>query len=48
MLMVVCDSTYKYLYVGVGTPGKWSDGGVFNQCTLGTGLTDGVMGLPEP
>ena len=46
--MAVCDADYRFLYVDVGTPGKWSDGGVFNRCALGVSLTEGVMGIPNP
>lgn len=46
--MAVCDADYRFHYVDVGTPGKWSDGGVFNRCAMGVSLTEGVMGIPNP
>ena len=43
VLLGICDSLYKFVYIDVGTPGRWSDGGTFDQCTLNDALKDGGL-----
>ncbi|KAH7973717.1 hypothetical protein HPB49_004180 [Dermacentor silvarum] len=48
ILMAVCDSAYKFLYVEVGRSGGESDGGVFGRSTLCKALETGKLGIPQP
>ena len=46
VLLAVCDAMYKFTYIDVGTPGRWSDGGTFDHCTLNHALAAGDLNLP--
>lgn len=46
VLMAVCDAHYRFVYVDVGTPGRWSDGGTFDTCSLSTKMSEGGLNLP--
>ena len=48
VLMVVAGPDYEVLYADVGTNGRISDGGVWNKCSLLTGIDDGSIHLPKP
>lgn len=48
VLMGVCDANYRFIYVDVGTSGRWSDGGTFEQCSLNKSMVDGALNLPDP
>ena len=48
VLLAVCDSENKFVYVDIGSYGSESDGGVFNRSTLKRGLTNGTLNLPSP
>lgn len=44
--MAACDSEYVFTYVDCGTPGKWSDGGVFANSALCHSMSDGSLNTP--
>ena len=44
--MAMCDSSYKFTYVDVGTSGRWSDGGTFDNCSLNQTVSDGTLSIP--
>ena len=44
--MAVSDAMYRFVYVDVGTAGRWSDGGTFDNCSLNRKLTEGRLNLP--
>lgn len=46
VLMAACDSLYKFIYVDVGTPGRWSDGGTFDHCNLRTAMVNSTLNIP--
>lgn len=46
VLMAVSDAMYRFVYIDVGTPGRWSDGGTFDCCDLNRKLSDGSLNLP--
>lgn len=47
VLLAVADAEYKFTYVDVGCNGRVSDGGVFQNCSLGDGLERGILHLPD-
>ena len=48
VLMAMCDSKYRFTYIDVGTPGRFSDGRTFDQCTLRAAIDAGTLNLPPP
>lgn len=46
ILMALVDAAHKFLYVDVGSYGRFADGGVFNNCTLAKGLNEGSLNIP--
>ena len=42
------DADYKFTYVDIGTDGRVSDGGVFNNSDLAKPLENGNLNIPEP
>ncbi|KAG0426697.1 hypothetical protein HPB47_026203 [Ixodes persulcatus] len=48
ILLAMCDSGYKFLYVDVGRCGGESDGGVFRRCQLSGALESNQLWVPEP
>ncbi|XP_046986143.1 uncharacterized protein LOC124556195 [Schistocerca americana] len=48
LLLAVCDSTYKFLFIDVGAYGKSSDSTVFRNTVLNNKLQDGTLDLPAP
>ncbi|XP_046987885.1 protein ALP1-like [Schistocerca americana] len=48
LLLAVCDSTYKFLFIDVGACGKSSDSTVFRNTVLNNKLQDGTLDLPAP
>ena len=46
VLMAACDAMYKFTYIDVGTPGRWSDGGTFDNCSLHDALSSGELNIP--
>lgn len=48
VLMALADANYKIIYANIGTNGRVSDGGVFNNCGLSRALQDNTLNLPPP
>ena len=48
VLMALVDSGYKFIYINIGQPGSSSDGGIFNNSSLCSAITNGTAGLPNP
>lgn len=48
VLLGVCDSSYRFLYVDVGTSGRWSDGGTFDNCSLNREVETDSLHIPPP
>lgn len=48
LLLVICDSDYKFTYINVGTPGKESDSTTFKQPKLYKQLQNNQIKLPSP
>lgn len=48
LLLAVCDSNYKFLYIDVGAPGKSSDSTTFKNSTLYKLLQSNTIKLPSP
>jgi len=45
--MALVDANYKFLFVDIGSYGRISDGGVFNNCSLSVALDkDNVLNIP--
>jgi DDE superfamily endonuclease len=47
VMMALVDASYRFLYVDVGSYGRTSDGGVFNNCSLATALDTGMLNIPN-
>lgn len=45
--MALADANYKIIYFDVGSKGRISDGGVFNQCTLSDELINDSLNIPQ-
>ncbi|XP_067950445.1 uncharacterized protein [Watersipora subatra] len=48
VLMAMCDAKYRFTYVDVGTPGRFSDGGTFGQSSLNAAMESGQLNIPSP
>ncbi|KAJ8679351.1 hypothetical protein QAD02_015138 [Eretmocerus hayati] len=48
ILIAVCDSEYNCLYFDVGSYGRRSEGGVYDESSLSEKLRDGLMDIPPP
>ena len=48
VLLAVCDSNYRFLFIDVGSFGKASDSSVYKHSELYTKIMDGSMGIPPP
>jgi DDE superfamily endonuclease len=48
VLLGLVDAEYKFLWVNVGSPGSYSDCGVFNRSQLEPGLRQGTLAFPRP
>jgi hypothetical protein len=47
VLLAAVDANYKFLYVDVGTNGRVSDGGVWENCSLNKVLVTSAAGIPN-
>ena len=43
VLLAVCGPDYEVIYADVGANGRVSDGGVWNKCSLLSGISDGSI-----
>lgn len=48
VLLALVDAKYNFLYVNVGSQGRISDGGVFNNCELKKKIDNNSLNIPEP
>lgn len=48
VLLALVDANYRFLYVDIGSYGRVSDGGVFNDSTLSQALAVNSLHLPTP
>lgn len=48
VLFALVDANYNFLYVNVGCPGRFSDGGVFKNTTLYKKLQNKALNIPNP
>ena len=46
VLMAMCDAQYKFTYIDVGAPGRFSDGGTFDFCSLKSEIESGSLNIP--
>lgn len=46
VLMAVIDSQYLFRLVDVGAPGRFSDGGIFQDSLIGKQMHEGKLNLP--
>ncbi|CAH1954990.1 unnamed protein product [Acanthoscelides obtectus] len=47
VLMALCDADYNVIYSNIGSQGRISDGGVFNNCSLYEALENKTLNLPS-
>jgi hypothetical protein len=48
VLMAICDSNYKFIYVDVGAHGSESDGGIWRRSGMGKRFYNGQLDIPPP
>nr|CAI5847438.1 unnamed protein product [Callosobruchus analis] len=46
VLMALCDANYCITYVNIGSPGRMSDGGIFQNCKLSEYMENGNINFP--
>ncbi|XP_024881196.1 protein ANTAGONIST OF LIKE HETEROCHROMATIN PROTEIN 1-like [Temnothorax curvispinosus] len=47
VLLAVADHLYRFVLVDIGAYGGNSDGGIFNDCNIGTNLSNNTLNLPN-
>lgn len=47
VLMTLVDANYKFIYINIGSKGRDSDGGVFNDCFLSSALKNNTLNVPS-
>lgn len=47
VLLAVCDAEYRFTFVSVGTPGRWSDGGIFDKSPLPRAIEENLIEIPK-
>lgn len=48
ILMALVDANYRFTYINIGSKGRDSDGGVFNNCYLYSALENNTLNIPSP
>lgn len=48
VLLALVDAEYKFLFVGIGSPGSGSDGGIFSHTPLRHAFEGDTLGVPDP
>lgn len=48
VLMTVVDSEYRFVYIDVGSMGRFSDGHIFSTSTLAKKMREKTLQIPEP
>ena len=47
VLLALVDANYRFLYVDIGSCGRVSDGGVYNNSSLAKALTNNTLDIPN-
>jgi hypothetical protein len=47
VLLAMVDDKYCFRYVDIGAPGRHSDGGILNQCSLKKKIESNELNIPE-
>jgi hypothetical protein len=47
VLLAMVDDNYCFRYVGIGAPGRHSDGGIFNYCSLKEKIENNELNIPD-
>ncbi|KAJ4425591.1 hypothetical protein ANN_27787 [Periplaneta americana] len=47
ILMALVDANYRFTYINVGAPGRDSDGGVYQNCSLSSALENNTVNIPR-
>jgi hypothetical protein len=45
--LAMVDATYCFRYVDIGAPGRHSEGGIFNHCSLKNKIENNELNIPE-
>lgn len=48
VLLAVVDHDLNFIYVDVGSPGRFSDGGIWANCSLSKAMSSGELQFPKP
>ena len=48
VLLAVCNARYEFSLVDIGSEGRQSDGGIFNNSTIGTAIDNNLPNFPQP
>ena len=47
VLLALVDANYRFLYVDIGSCGRVSDGGVYNNSSLAKAFTNNILDIPD-